>query len=81
MYFTIIKTRSLTNCHYFCSGKTAYFLSDTGFDSAKSVVVLLGVALALKANDAGGPDKIIDVVKANPLLSAIFALKLYIAYF
>ena len=56
----------------------SYFIPDTGFDGPTVGTLLVALSLALKVKDAGGIDKIGDVVSDNLLLTAMTAAGIYV---
>lgn len=58
----------------------AYFIGDTGFGSDVATVTLVGLALALKVNAAGGMDKLGDVIQENRMLTLAALASAYITF-
>ena len=58
----------------------AYFIGDTGFGSDVATVTLVGLALALKVNAAGGMDKLGDVIQENRILTLAALASAYITF-
>ena len=58
----------------------SYFIPDTGFDGPTVGTILIGLSLALKVQDAGGIDKIGDVVSDNLVLSLMFLSSAYLFF-
>jgi len=63
------------------TSKAAYFIGDTGFDGYVLGIALLVTDIILKANAAGGLDKIVDVLMANKVEALMLLTSVYVHYF